>query len=1448
MAVSPPAAVETAEPQAQSVVATVSAAVASLFGSGTGDVPVASPIMWALAAAARSQFGSSGSSLTDGNLLRTSADTGEDAGADAMTFSALAVAADPEPALIVDGSVGTGGAPSGVAVSGDKVYVTNQAAGTMTVLKRSDNSVLATVPVGASPSAVVVNSAGTRAYIANSTAGTVTVINTANYSVVTSVKVGLTPTSLALTPDGTRLLVTNAGSNSVTKINTTTNGIATLAVAVGKGPSAIAVSADSKYAYVTNGTDNTVTVITLSYNATNTIAGVGTSPTGVVVGGGKVYVSNLGGTVSVISAASNTVTGQVTVGAPVRSLALSADGATLFAATRSDTVVAIDVATAAVVSTVTTDPTPDTVSTPALAVAADGTIYQTDTTDNALRILHVGTSTGPTNHAPVIGTPVVNAPNAQTGVVTGSIVASDADGDTLTYSVAASATSGTVSVGSNGSFTYTPSLQARQAAGPNTVDQFSVTVSDGQASVTSTVTVKVLPLAVNHAPTVGAPVVGTPDAQTGVVTGSIVASDSDGDTLTYTVTTAPTSGAVSVGANGSFTYTPTTQARQSANANTVDHFTVTVSDGQASVTSAVTVKVLPAPAGGQPGLIVDGSVATGGSPSGVAISGDKVYVTNQGAGTMTVYKRSDNSVLATVAVGASPSAIVVNSAGTRAYVANSTAGTVTVINTTDYSVVTSIKVGTTPGGLALTPDGTRLVVTNFGSNSVTKINTATNGVTTLSVKVGTGPSSVAVSADSAYAYVTNSTGGTVSVITLSVNTVKTITGVGTSPTSVVVGGGKVYVANLGGTVAVISGASNTVTGQVTVGAPVRSLALSADGTRLFAATTTDTVVAINLATAAVISTVATDPSPDAATTPSLAVAADGTIYQTDSTDNALRILHVGIVAPNAAPVVGAPVVNEPNAQSGVVTGSISASDADGDTLTYTVTTGPKYGTLTVGANGSFTYTPSVNARVLADNSPGGQLADQFVVTVSDGRASVTSGVAVAVLPTDALLRTGTYTFEPPVFTSSVKTTMEYTRRRVMEFPTDPYKVRVHIANYNLFNDEFATGGSLDDISMYIGEAALGSDGKPTGAFVPGTQVQIPIASTLAAGQWGVSDWLTDNKDLNFDPDKLYMFSYGFGTPGGKLTSASGGASVGWGSLNAGDAGADAPALTATTAGYLHIWMEYQYADEGKPSIFVVSNSVAYNNSGATGTMGELSTWPNQWAEAMGGIIAGNIAVPAVFSTVFDSPDKRWNFYDGQVEIPLDPDAVIYMAINSSDAASDKNASLMGQIQQHTLEAIEVGNEKFPNALQILSDIPARTGFTTEAMEAERRALNAWTYTLPGGPSGVDAVIRLSDLLGDGGDPERLKPEYTIDGIHWTPAGTAVVVQQIIVTRQAPAAAAIPETVLASLRGLAPATQAVAGSNGACLADPALPCDAGATVTGIQQAVQFATAYSEPIKV
>ena len=63
-----------------------------------------------------------------------------------------------------------------------------------------------------------------------------------------------------------------------------------------------------------------------------------------------------------------------------------------------------------------------------------------------------------------------------------------------------------------------------------------------------------------------------------------------------------------------------------------DSFVVTVSDGQATATSRSPSRCSPLPTSNQPQLIVDGSVGTGGSPSGVAVSGDKVFVTNQVSG------------------------------------------------------------------------------------------------------------------------------------------------------------------------------------------------------------------------------------------------------------------------------------------------------------------------------------------------------------------------------------------------------------------------------------------------------------------------------------------------------------------------------------------------------------------------------------------------------------------------------------------------------------------------------------------------------------------------------------------------------------------------------------------------------------------------------------------------
>ena len=70
-----------------------------------------------------------------------------------------------------------------------------------------------------------------------------------------------------------------------------------------------------------------------------------------------------------------------------------------------------------------------------------------------------------------------------------------------------------------------------------------------------------------------------------------------------------------------------------------------------------------------------------------------------------------------------------------------------------------------------------------------------------------------------------------------------------------------------------------------------------------------------------------------------------------------------------------------------VTDMLSATDADGDGLTYALSAEPSLGTVSVAGNGEFTYTP--NAEVTG--------TDSFSFTVSDGTAfAVTGNVTIAI--------------------------------------------------------------------------------------------------------------------------------------------------------------------------------------------------------------------------------------------------------------------------------------------------------------------------------------------------------------------------------------------------------------------------------------------------------------------
>ena len=162
--------------------------------------------------------------------------------------------------------------------------------------------------------------------------------------------------------------------------------------------------------------------------------------------------------------------------------------------------------------------------------------------------------------------------------INGTLAASDANGDALTYARVANAQHGNVVVNADGSYIYTPN------ANYNGPDSFTFKANDGAfdsnvATVTLTVAaVNDTPVAANGAKT------GNEDTS---IAGTLVASDVDGTPLTYSVVTQAAHGTVAVNANGTYAYTPV------ANYSGPDSFTFKASDGTldsnvATVTLTVT--------------------------------------------------------------------------------------------------------------------------------------------------------------------------------------------------------------------------------------------------------------------------------------------------------------------------------------------------------------------------------------------------------------------------------------------------------------------------------------------------------------------------------------------------------------------------------------------------------------------------------------------------------------------------------------------------------------------------------------------------------------------------------------------------------------------------------------------------------------------------------------------
>jgi LPXTG-motif cell wall-anchored protein len=158
--------------------------------------------------------------------------------------------------------------------------------------------------------------------------------------------------------------------------------------------------------------------------------------------------------------------------------------------------------------------------------------------------------------------------------VSDKVIATDVNGDTLTYSKESDPSHGTVVVNNDGTWTYTPN---KDFSG---TDSFKVLVNDGHGgTAVSTVNLKVdsSPIVSNY---------GEKADFNKPVSDKIIATDVDGDSLTYSKASDPTHGTVVVNEDGTWTYTP------SKDFSGTDSFTVKVDDGHGgSATSLVMIKV-----------------------------------------------------------------------------------------------------------------------------------------------------------------------------------------------------------------------------------------------------------------------------------------------------------------------------------------------------------------------------------------------------------------------------------------------------------------------------------------------------------------------------------------------------------------------------------------------------------------------------------------------------------------------------------------------------------------------------------------------------------------------------------------------------------------------------------------------------------------------------------------
>ena len=582
------------------------------------------------------------------------------------------------------------------------------------------------------------------------------------------------------------------------------------------------------------------------------------------------------------------------------------------------------------------------------------------------------------DNAPAIVAQIFSiAENAANGAAVGTVMATDADGDNLTFTIINGNTGNAFAINaSSGAITVSGTLNR------TTTQTYTLTVrvSDGTTSAEAAVTINVTDAGGNEAPTIAAQTFSVAEnAAANTPVGTVAATDADNDGLTFTITAGNDAGAFAINASsGAITV-----------AGALDHettptytLTVQVSDGTATATAAVTINVTDvneAPVvTAQTTAFTVAEDANNGTAVGTVAATDpendpltftitagntaNTFAINASSGVITVAGTPDRETTSTytLTVRASDASL----SGTANFTVNVTdvnEAPVVIAQNAAFTVAENATNGTAVGTVAATdPENDRLTFTITagntgnafainGTGAITVAGTLDHETTptyTLTVRAADG--SLSGTAD----FTVNVTNVNEAPVVTAQTTAFTVAENATNGTTV-------------GTVAATDPENNRLTFSITSG-------------------NTGNAFAINASSGAI--TVARTLDHESTPTYTLTVrASDGSLSNT-----ANFTVNVTNVNDNAPTIAAQTLSVAENSAAGTTVGTVAATDADGDPLTFSITNGNTGDAFQIANSGVITVKTA--APLDFETMP----TFMLTVQVSDGMTSVDATITINV--------------------------------------------------------------------------------------------------------------------------------------------------------------------------------------------------------------------------------------------------------------------------------------------------------------------------------------------------------------------------------------------------------------------------------------------------------------------